>query len=361
MYRDLVPGALFRSHGADGRGHGLGAAADFQVRRPASTCAQAGLRSGTPFASFGVVFRISHVSDLHVLSPFGFEWRRALFNKRLTGYANLIRQRGRVHRREYLLAVLSEAAEHSDHVVVTGDIVNLSLESEYEEAAKLLSDVSRKVDVTVVPGNHDVYLPSIHKHRRFPHHFRQFLRSDLPELSRDLPMGPFPCVKLRGPVALIALSSAVPRPPFVASGFIGHVQLEAFEAALAHPEVARRTPVILVHHPPVDRRMTLERLRDGLVDAVRLRHSLSRVTRALVLYGHVHYRSRQRLPTAAGAAEIVSASGAGLDHPKPAVRAGFNMYSFTGDGGIASADARVIAPDGRSLERVPIPGWEELA
>jgi 3',5'-cyclic AMP phosphodiesterase CpdA len=307
------------------------------------------------------VFRIAHVSDLHVLSPFGLEWRRALFNKRLTGYANLLRQRGRVYRRDYLVAVLSEAAAQSDHVVVTGDIVNLSLESEYQEAAKLLSDVCRKVEVTVVPGNHDVYLPSTHEHRRFPHHFRQFLQSDLPELSRDLPMGPFPCVKLRGPAALIALSSAVPRPPFVASGFIGHGQLDALEAALAHPEVARRTPVILVHHPPVDRRMTLERLRDGLVDAARLRHSLSRIARALVLYGHVHYRSRERLPTAAGAAEIVSASGAALDHPDPAVRAGFNLYSLGDDGGIASAGAHVIAADGCSLERRPIPGWENLA
>ncbi len=221
------------------------------------------------------MLRIAHVSDTHVLSTAGVEWRKMLFNKRLTGYANLVLQRGRVHRREYLLAVLAAAAAGADHVVVTGDITNLALESEYEEARALLDGVARSVEVTVVPGNHDIYLPSIHRERRFPHHFRRFLQSDLPELALDLPAGPYPCVKLRGPAAIIALSSAVPRPPFIAAGYLGDAQLAALARVLAHPEVARRTPVILMHHPPVDARSRLAQLRDGLVDAAALRRTLA--------------------------------------------------------------------------------------
>lgn len=302
------------------------------------------------------VFRIAHVSDLHVLSPLGFEWRRALFNKRLTGYANLIRQRGRVYRREYLAAVLSAAAAQADHLVVTGDITNLSLEREFEEARKLLEGAARTIEVTVVPGNHDVYLPSIHEERRFPHHFAQFLRSDLPALARDLHTGPFPCVKLRGPAAIIALSSAVPRPPFVASGRVGGIQLAALEEVLAHPEVARRTPVVLIHHPLVDNRIRLAQLRDGLVDAARLRAALSPLARGLVLYGHVHVRVRHLLRTAAGALDVIGASGAALDHPNPSVRAGFNAYSIDDDGSVASAEAYVVVPGGGTLERMPLSG-----
>jgi hypothetical protein len=67
-----------------------------------------------------LLIRIAHVSDLHVLSRTGAQWRRIIFNKRLTGYANLILRRGRVHRREYLLAVLSTAVARADHLVVTG-------------------------------------------------------------------------------------------------------------------------------------------------------------------------------------------------------------------------------------------------
>lgn len=306
------------------------------------------------------MLRIAHVSDLHVLSPHGVEWRRILFNKRVTGYANLIRQRGRVYRREYLAAVLTAAAAQADHLVVTGDITNLSLEREFEEARALLDGAARTVEVTVVPGNHDLYLPSIHDERRFPHHFGRFLRSDLPALARDLPAGPFPCVKLRGPAAIIALSSAVPRPPFVASGRVGEVQLAALEEVLAHPEVARRTPVVLLHHPPVDGRIRLAQLRDGLVDAERLRRTLSPLPRGLVLFGHLHVRVCHRLRTAAGVLDAIGASGAALDHPSRAVRAGFNAYAIADDGSVLSAEAHVLAPDGGTLERVPLlerPGW----
>ncbi len=307
------------------------------------------------------MFRVAHVSDLHVLSPFGFEWRHAIFNKRITGYANLIRQRGRVYRREYLAMVLSAAAKEADHLVVTGDITNLSLEHEFDEARKLLDGASRTIEVTVVPGNHDVYLPSILEKRRFSHYFGQFLRSDLPAFARDLQAGPFPCVKLRGPVAIIALSSAVPRPPFIASGRIGDEQLAAVAELLAHPEVVRRTPVVLMHHPPVGRRCRLAQLRDGLVDAEQLRAVLSRLARGVVLFGHTHVRLRETISTAAGALEAISASGAALDHRNPRVRAGFNQYSIDDDGRLASAEAYVVTQDAHSLERVALPAAGGLA
>lgn len=290
------------------------------------------------------MLRIAHVSDLHVLSPLGVEWQRVFFNKRMTGYANVLMGRGRVYRREYLAAVLASAAERADHVVVTGDITNLSLESEYTEARRLLDEVARTTEVTVAPGNHDIYLPYIVHERRFPHHFAPFLQSDLPELAVDVPAGRFPCVKLRGPAAFIALSSAVPRPPFVSAGYVGHAQLAALETVLVHPEVSRRTPVLLIHHDPFDSRVRLEQLRSGLVDAKALRTTLAPVARGLVLFGHLHVRRRSRLTTAAGTLEVVSASGASLDHRDDRVRAGFNLYTMQDDGALSSVEAWVLDP-----------------
>jgi 3',5'-cyclic AMP phosphodiesterase CpdA len=307
------------------------------------------------------VLRIAHVSDLHVLSPRGFEWRQALFNKRLTGYANLLFRRGRVYRRAYLSAVLEGAAAWAEHVVVTGDVTNLSLEPEFEHARALLDDLARRVEVTVVPGNHDAYLPSVQSQRRFRHHLGAFLRSDLPELARDLDAGPFPCVKLRGPVAIIALSSAVPRPPFVSSGRVGEAQLAALGEILAHPEVARRTPVILVHHPPVDDRIRLEVLRDGLVDGERLRVALAPLTHGLVLFGHLHVRARRALRTARGTIDAIGATAAALDHADLRAQAGFNAYTFDDDGRCTGLDARVVEPDGRTLRTVPLPERPEDA
>jgi 3',5'-cyclic AMP phosphodiesterase CpdA len=300
-----------------------------------------------------LLIRIAHISDLHVLSSTGGHWRDIIFNKRLTGYANLILRRGRVHRREYLLAVLSAAVARADHLVVTGDITNLSLEHEYEEARALLDEAAERTEITVVPGNHDIYLPSTHRRRRFPHHFGQFLQSDLPQFARDLPAGRFPCVKLRGRMAIIALSSGVPRPPFIAAGYVGHAQLEAFEAVLAHPEVQRRTPIVLIHHPPVDTRPRIAQLRDGLVDAAALRSSLERLPRGLVLFGHLHVRVRCELPTLSGKLDVIGASGAALDHPDRSVRAGFNLYEFD-DVTLASVQAHVVDPQTGGLEPTTI-------
>ncbi|MBS2031976.1 MAG: metallophosphoesterase [Deltaproteobacteria bacterium] len=299
--------------------------------------------------------RIAHVSDLHVLSKFGDEWRRALFNKRITGYVNVLMHRGRVYRRDYLRAVLAEAARQAEHVVVTGDITNLSHESEYAEARKILSELGARVEVTVVPGNHDIYLPEIAQHQRFSHHFEPFLKSDLPEAAVEVAAGRFPVVKLRGSVALIGLSTAVPRPPFVSAGRLGKAQLAALKSVLSRPEVATRTPVVLLHHDPLDTPVRFEQLRSGLVDAGALRSELSHLRRGLILFGHLHVRRHSRLETGAGALDVVCASGASLDHRDPRVAAGFNLYDIADDGAVGDLEAWVLDPETERFSRGPIP------
>ncbi len=305
------------------------------------------------------MLRIAHVSDLHVLSPVGVELRRVLFDKRVTGYVNLLTKRGRAYRREYLLAVLAAAAAAADHLVVTGDITNLSLEGEYEEACRLLADVARTTEVTVVPGNHDIYLPVVLHERRFPHHFSRFMQSDLPELAIDLQAGHFPSVKLRGPAAIIGLTSAVPRPPFVSAGYLGAEQLAALARVLDHPEVARRTPVVLVHHSPFDSRFRLEQLRGGLVDAPALRRVLQSLQRGLVLYGHLHERRHARLATPQGALDVLCATAAALDHADDRIRAGFNLYEIEASGELGALGARVYQPATSAFEPGALPRVRE--
>jgi hypothetical protein len=108
--------------------------------------------------------------------------------------------------------------------------------------------------------------------------------------------------------------------------------------------------VILIHHPPVDRRIRLAQLRDGLVDATSLRCSLAPLERGLVLFGHLHVRVRCVLPTASGALDVICASGAALDHPDPSIRAGFNLYEIDGEGAIVTVQARVFDPSGSALQ-----------
>jgi 3',5'-cyclic AMP phosphodiesterase CpdA len=99
------------------------------------------------------MFRLAHISDLHVMSPDGVHWRELFFNKRIAGWANTRLRRGRVYRQSYLEAVL-EAASRADHLVVTGDVTNLGLEGEYREARRLLESRAGGVEKSIVPGNH---------------------------------------------------------------------------------------------------------------------------------------------------------------------------------------------------------------
>ncbi|HEX7707160.1 MAG TPA: metallophosphoesterase [Thermoanaerobaculia bacterium] len=294
------------------------------------------------------MIRIAHISDTHVFPPQGMEWREMIFNKRIAGWANTRLRRGRVYRRRYLEAVL-DAASRADHLVITGDVTNLALEAEFHEALRLFESRTGGAEITVVPGNHDLYLPRISREGRFEHHFGAFVRSDLPELSVAVAAGNYPFVKLRGEVAIIGLSSAVPRPPFIAAGYLGGEQLDALRAILDHPEVASRVPVMLVHHPPVDSRTRLFQLRDGLADAASLRETLAGLRRGLVLFGHLHIRVRCRV----GAVDFVGASGAALDHPNDAIRAGFNLYEIDESG--ANIEAQVVEPAGTSFRRADVP------
>jgi 3',5'-cyclic AMP phosphodiesterase CpdA len=287
--------------------------------------------------------RIAHLSDLHLLALDGVPARRFL-NKRLTGWINLRLKRRSIHRAAYVRAIAREIARLGvDHVVVTGDLTNLALEPEFELAREVLEndlgmDPSR---VTVVPGNHDFYTRGALRAARFEKYFGPWLASDLPEIATR---SGFPVVKLRGPVAVVALSSAVPRPPLVAAGELGREQLSALARALAHADVARRTAVVALHHPAVHRWSRVKTHLEGLRDAPALLAHLRPLARGLVLHGHLHRRIQRTVPGAAGALLQVGATSASLHHDAPDRMAGFNVYEMRDAGAPASVLAHVYSP-----------------
>ncbi len=291
--------------------------------------------------------RIAHFSDLHLLSLTGVSALRFL-NKRLTGYANLRLRRSRVHRSAYVRGIAKEIkARDIDHVVVTGDLTNLALEPEFELAREVLRDdlgleASR---VSVVPGNHDLYTGGSGRSQRFASYCADYVASDLPLLAVSVPAGRFPFVKLRGPVAIIGLSSAVTRAPFVASGHLGLSQLHALERILANDEVRKRTVVIAIHHPIHNPKSRLKTLLGGLSDAPELAELLGQQRRGLVLHGHLHRRVQRDLRTKVGLMVSVGATSASLHHHDVAHRAGFNLYDIDDAGEVTHMDAHVFEPD----------------
>jgi 3',5'-cyclic AMP phosphodiesterase CpdA len=291
--------------------------------------------------------KIAHLSDLHILSLEGVSPLRFL-NKRLTGYANLRLKRKHIHRASYVRAIAREIQRSGvDHVVITGDLTNLALETEFEMARKLLEDdlgLSAK-NVSIVPGNHDLYTRGAMTSQRFSTYFKDYMESDLPELAVDVGVGRFPFVKLRGPVAIIGLSSAVPRLPFVAAGRLGKKQIAALGDVLRHPEVKSRTPIVLLHHPAHNPLSRVKTALEGLSDAALLWTGMRDVARGMVLHGHLHRRIQRAIPTSAGRMQAVGATSASLHHEDAGRMAGFNLYEIReSDGEIDGIEAHVFVP-----------------
>jgi len=303
--------------------------------------------------------RIAHLSDLHVLALAGISPHRFL-NKRLTGYANLRLKRKHIHRKAYVEAIAREIAIMKiDHVVVTGDLTNLALAEEFLAARELLEKglgLSPK-DVSVVPGNHDLYTSGALRSRRFTEFFADYIQSDLPELAAKTPLGAFPFVRLRGPCAIIGLTTAVPRLPFVASGKIGREQLEAFGKIMEHPEVKKRTPVVLLHHPLHNPPSQLKTLVEGLTDADQLTTHLRAAQQAhgLVLHGHLHRRQSKLLAIDRAGFQVVGATSASLHHDDRDRMAGFNVYEIEDDGAVSCVDARVFDAEASTFSVAAIP------
>jgi len=108
------------------------------------------------------VFRLAHVTDLHVRNFAGARVAR-LFRQRAIGALNLALVRRRKHRME-MLAALGEdlRTRQYDHLVVSGDLGNLSLLSEWREARSWIERTGVSVkNATVIPGNHDTYVREV--------------------------------------------------------------------------------------------------------------------------------------------------------------------------------------------------------
>jgi 3',5'-cyclic AMP phosphodiesterase CpdA len=266
-------------------------------------------------------FTLAHLSDPH-LPPLPSPRLGELANKRALGYLNWIRNRHKFHRRDVLDALLSDLkAQAPDHIAITGDLVNLALEAEFEPARAWLQSVGSPDRVTLVPGNHDTYV-RVTRHR-FTEAWDSYLGSDH---APDGGVG-FPSLRRRGPLVLIGVSSAVPTPPLMATGWLGRAQLEALERMLADLAAEPLFRVLLIHHP-----LRSDSAAKRLTDSQALLALLQRCGVDLVLHGHDHVHStiwidgpNRRIPV------IGVASASALAHGRyPA--AGYNLFSIERDG-----------------------------
>jgi 3',5'-cyclic AMP phosphodiesterase CpdA len=214
-------------------------------------------------------------------------------------------------------------AQRPDHIAVTGDLVNIALKAEFAPARAWLQSVGAPKHVTVVPGNHDAYARATLG--RFAEIWRDYLRGD-GALTAD-PIT-FPFVRRRGPLALIGVSSAVPTPPFMATGWLGQAQRDILDGVLSKLSAEPVFRVLLIHHP-----LRSDSRHKRLTDSDELLALLKRYGVELILHGHDHIHStmwfdgpRGRIP----AIGVPSASAIAHGH-YPA--AAYNLFAIERGGG----------------------------
>lgn len=250
--------------------------------------------------------------------------------KQTLGWLKWTLKRSKEHRTEVLDALVEDLqAAQPDHVVITGDLTNLGMEMEFPAATAWLQRLGGPQRVSIVPGNHDTYSfssPSV-----LWHHWMEYLQSD----SRE-PMSPqiappsdneqlqdFPTLRIRGPVALIGVSSAQPTNLFYANGSVGKSQLERLEHLLHSLAESGLCRVVLIHHP-LSKGGIAQRRR--LSDAQAVQEVLQRTGAELVLHGHTHRTSVVTIPGRNNVIPVIGVRSSSAIGHKPYKRARYHLY-----------------------------------
>lgn len=287
------------------------------------------------------MFTLAHLSDPHLpMPPAGLG---ALLGKRATGYLNWWRHRVHLHRPEALAGLVADLrAQAPDHVALTGDLVNVALPEEFARAADWLARLGGPDDVTLVPGNHDAYVAL--GWPRGLGRWAAYMASD----GAPPPAGPadFPLVRRRGPVALVGLSSALPKPPFFATGTLGAGQIARAERLLAELGREGLCRVVLIHHPP----LTTEKPFKRLTDAAAFQAMVRRVGCELVLHGHNHRSELARIAGPAAPVPVLGVTSASAAPDSRYGRARYHLIRVARDAGSWTLQVELRALRGGGAE-----------
>jgi 3',5'-cyclic AMP phosphodiesterase CpdA len=301
--------------------------------------------SATAWVRFGglaesIIYTLAHLSDLHA-TPVEPRGVLPLLGKRALGCLSWQLRRRHVHKPEVLEALIEDLhAQAPDHVAVTGDLTNISLEDEFPAARRWLERIGDPQKVSAVPGNHDAYV-RVPRARTWDL-WDEWLRADDEWRDVAVPGARFPSVRVRGPLALVGLCSAEPTLPLLAGGSLGATQLERLEAALVALRARARVRIVLVHHAPVPGMVSARR---ALWDAPALAAVLARTGAELVLHGHLHRQRFASLRGPEGDIPVVCVRSASDCGSKPEKSAQYHLVDVEADGGKPRLSLRVRGLD----------------
>ncbi|WP_137155739.1 metallophosphoesterase [Rhizobium sp. FKL33] len=267
----------------------------------------------------------AHFSDAH-LGPLPDMSFRELLSKRVTGYVNWQRNRRKQLFGNTLELLIEDMLDKNpDHVALTGDLVNLATNTEIEAAEVWLRSFADPSLVSVVPGNHDAYVPGAIN--RAYAAWKPWMTGDEGRLDDH----DFPYVRIRGKLAIIGLSTATATPPFMASGYFGAGQARRFANVARKLGEQGLFRIVMIHHPPI-RGATANYKR--MIGIRRFAAALHLGGAELVLHGHTHLNTLYWLPGPSGASvPVVGVASASQGHGGHKPPAAYNLFQISGEPG----------------------------
>lgn len=268
------------------------------------------------------MFRLAHLSDIH-LGPLPELSFRELASKRVTGWYNWQRNRRRMMFGDTLSdLVLDLQAEDPDHIAVTGDLVNLATKKETIASGIWLRDLGAPHQVSLVPGNHDAYVPGALK--RSYKEWQPYMTGDAPLASTDKS---FPYMRIRENVAILGVSTAEATAPFFATGTFNRGQALRLAKMLETARALGLFRVVLIHHPPISGATSWHK---RLIGKQFFSKVMREVGAELVLHGHTHLDTLHWLKGPEKQIPVVGVPSASQapGSKNPASR--YNLFEITG-------------------------------
>ena len=270
------------------------------------------------------MFRLAHLSDPH-LGPLPNPTLMQLASKRVLGYVNWRRNRKGTLTGDILDNLLQDLhAQDPDHIAVSGDLVNLALPAEINNAGRWLESVGPAKAVSVVPGNHDAYVPR--SRLRAEKKWQPYMSGDEDTIASSR----FPYLRVRGKIALIGVNSAEATLPLMATGYFRDKQSRNLSDILDLCSSQGLFRIVMIHHPPCHGATHWHK---RLIGASRFRSVIKTHGAELVLHGHTHRPTKMAIPGPNGEVPVICTASASQAPGGQKTAARYNLFRISGESG----------------------------
>jgi len=233
------------------------------------------------------------LSDLH-LPVRGIPFS-ALLGERVFAKINMLTTRRNAHKEEIARKAIEKAASlNPDHILITGDFSNMAHPKEFEKARALLKPLWDPKLLSVVPGNHDLYVAEGRKY--FEQYFGELIWGATGVRN-------YPGYKeLKDGVGLLLFRSPMYLPGPVSLGRVTRDQLVRAEAIVRLSEMEF---LIAAFHHNIHKRGPFVELTGRLIGRNTLVRRLASLGVGLIVTGHDHNHREYSVDTPSGEVKVI--------------------------------------------------------